>query len=376
MMLVSGKRFSGDSRLADIHNAVSAKAGLATWFSEFTPATRPDKEFMEALLWVFHAVGICCAVVGEYASYMSGVFATSDDVDIYVAYPLERKNDAAALLLRERHATDPTKFSLYEFTFELLLDRLFEPCEYMEYRVRWGDMENVIKIRCVDSLKPCGLRSNIDLVHFVWDSLVYYFLNYAITVGPCSPNGKVMYLCHYRAASNGRGSRACRACEEMMDGIYEVELQCVAPGQCSCIACRKQPPSLKASASEIVFRYLYDLPNFRFDQHTTYDLYSYVVNKLSDLSSVHLCPFQIPHTLVFKYYFTDLTSRRQYHEQCVTAVGPSQPQLVGTCRRRFTSRSRFVMMLITAKERLWCSHCEKVLFDIPHEVSCIRLRLY
>jgi hypothetical protein len=150
--------------------------------------------------------------------------------------------------------------------------------------------------------------------------LVYYFLNYAITVGLGSPSEKVMCLCHYRAANNGRGTRVCRACEAMMDGIYEVEPQCMAPNTCSCTACRRQPPSLKASASEIVFRYLYDIPNFCFDQNTTYDLYSYVVNKIRDLSSVHLCPFQTPHTLVFKYYCTDLTSQQLCHELCVTAL--------------------------------------------------------
>jgi hypothetical protein len=246
----------------------------------------------------------------------------------------------------------------------------------MEYRVCRGDMEKVIKIWCVESLKPCGPRSNIDLVHFVWDCLVYSFLNNAITVEPGSPSEKVMYLCHYRAASNGRGSRACRACEEMMDDIYEVELQCVAPDPCSCTACRRQPPSLKAFAFEIVFRYLYDLPNFRFDQNTTYDLCSYVVNKLRNLSSVRLCPFQTPHTLVFEYYCTDLTSWRQYHEQCATAVAPSSSQWVGTFRHSFTARSRFVLMIVTARERFWCSHCEKVRFDIAYEVPCIRLRLY
>jgi hypothetical protein len=224
---------------------------------------------MEVLLCVFHAVGICCTVVGEYASHMSWVFATSDAVYIYVAQPLEKTNHAAALLLRERKATYPTKFSLCEFTFELLCDRLFVPCEYMEYKVRRGDLEKVIKIRCVDSLKPWGPRSDIDLVHFVWDCLVYYFLNYAIIVGPSSPSEKVMYLCHYRAASNGRGTRACRACEDMMDGIYEVEPQCVPPNTSSCTTCRRQPPSLKVSAPESMFRYLCDLPNFPFDQNTT-----------------------------------------------------------------------------------------------------------
>jgi hypothetical protein len=271
-MLFSGRRFLGDSRLVDIHDAASTEVGSARWIPELIPASRPDKRFMEALLWVFHYAGICCAVVSEFASYMSGMFATSDDVDIYVAYPLERTNHAAALPLRERHTAYPTKFSLCEFTFELLCDRSFDPCEYMEYRVRRGDMEKVIKIRCVDSLKHGCPRSNIDLAHFVWDCFVYYFLNYAITVGPSSPSEKVMYLCHYRAASNGRGTRACRACEDMMDGIYEVEPQCVAPDPCSCTACRRQPPSLKASASESVFRYLCDLPNFRFDQNTPYDL--------------------------------------------------------------------------------------------------------
>jgi hypothetical protein len=83
-MLFRGRRFLERRRLADIHNAVSAEAGSATWVPEFIRATRPDKAFMEALLSVFHAVGICCAVIGKYASYMSGVFATSDYVDIYM----------------------------------------------------------------------------------------------------------------------------------------------------------------------------------------------------------------------------------------------------------------------------------------------------
>jgi hypothetical protein len=156
-----------------------------------------------------------------------------------------------------------------------------------------------------------------------------------------------MCLCHYRATSNARGSRACTACEEMMDDIYEVGLQCVAPHLCSCTSCQRKCPSLKASASETVFRYVYDLPNFRFDQNTTYDLYSYVVNKLHNLSSVPLCPFQTPHTLVFKYYCTDLTSRRLYHEQHATAVAPSQSQWLGTFRHSFSSSSRFVLMLVT-----------------------------
>jgi hypothetical protein len=76
-MLLSGRRFSGDSTLAYIHNAVNAEDGSAVWIPEFIPSTRRDKIFMEALLWAFHVAGICCKGVGEYASYMSGVFAAS-----------------------------------------------------------------------------------------------------------------------------------------------------------------------------------------------------------------------------------------------------------------------------------------------------------
>jgi hypothetical protein len=58
-MRLGGRAFSGEFRLAEIHNSVGAAS-----VSEFLPVDRTDRRFIEALLWIFHFCGLCCAVVG------------------------------------------------------------------------------------------------------------------------------------------------------------------------------------------------------------------------------------------------------------------------------------------------------------------------
>jgi hypothetical protein len=76
------------------------------------------------------------------------------------------------------------KFSICDLHFELIVDAMFVPCEYLMYKVRRGYTEKLLRIRCVDSFKPCGPWSSLDLVHFVWETFAPYFLNHAINVRP------------------------------------------------------------------------------------------------------------------------------------------------------------------------------------------------
>jgi hypothetical protein len=92
--------FAGTNKITDIHGAFCAEACNATWASEFIPAPdRPHMRFLLALLWVFHSAGMCCAVVGENATYMAGVFPNSYDIAIYVAYTLLINSDIANTIL-------------------------------------------------------------------------------------------------------------------------------------------------------------------------------------------------------------------------------------------------------------------------------------
>ena len=81
--------FSGECRLTDIHDSVQAEAGNATWTPEFHPVERPERRVLESLLWVFHLCGMCCAIVGDFATYMADKFASSSDVTTYVAFRLQ-----------------------------------------------------------------------------------------------------------------------------------------------------------------------------------------------------------------------------------------------------------------------------------------------
>jgi hypothetical protein len=58
--------------LIDTHEGIQAKAGNAMLIPEFQSTKQPKKHFVEALLWLFHYFGMCCAAVGDFATYMSG----------------------------------------------------------------------------------------------------------------------------------------------------------------------------------------------------------------------------------------------------------------------------------------------------------------
>jgi hypothetical protein len=85
---------------------------------------------------------------------------------------------------------------------------VFFPGQYLVYTVRRVDVAKLIKIHCIDSVYPCGPRSNLDVVYYVWDSFYHYFMNHAITVGPDSPSEKVMFLAHYKASNQSMWHRS------------------------------------------------------------------------------------------------------------------------------------------------------------------------
>jgi len=51
---------------------IQAKAGNATLIPEFQPTKRPERRFVESLPSLFHYFGMCCAVVGDFGTYIAG----------------------------------------------------------------------------------------------------------------------------------------------------------------------------------------------------------------------------------------------------------------------------------------------------------------
>jgi len=70
-----------------------------------------------------------------------------------------------------------------------------------------------LRIVFIDSVKPCGPRSNIDLTHYLWPTFEYCCANYAIVLLPSHTSGnKIVYARRYQPEIGGESTRLCGQC--------------------------------------------------------------------------------------------------------------------------------------------------------------------
>jgi len=69
----------------------------------------------------------------------------------------------------------------------------------------------------------------------------------------------------------------CLACVERYQRNIHHHNNCRRPDNCYCDICRSQPPSLRDSASHILFQCVLDLESFELTCYTTYSQYKYAV---------------------------------------------------------------------------------------------------
>jgi len=145
------------------------------------------------------------------------------------------------------------------------------PGRLIFYVVRYGQETGNPRIICVESTKPCNLRSNIDLIYYVWSTFDYYCANYAMCVLPSHTSGnKIVYVRHYIAEIGGESSRLCGKCECVTKNPrMHYSCDCKRPQKCTCVVCCKELLSLKSAASKIVFR-LQNEQITRFENKITY----------------------------------------------------------------------------------------------------------
>jgi len=83
----------------------------------------------------------------------------------------------------------------------------------IHYVIRCGEELRAVRIICIESVKPCGPRSNVDLIHSIWPTFVYYCVNYAMIVLPTrASSNKIVYVRHYQAEIGGETSGLCGQC--------------------------------------------------------------------------------------------------------------------------------------------------------------------
>jgi len=104
---------------------------------------------------------------------------------IYTAYHPQRLSPEIANLLQITHTP---AFSLESLDF-LFVPYYSRPGENIYYTVRHGSITIAVRIVCVDCVLPCGPRSYLNLVHFMWSTFAYYCSNSAIVVMPSRTSG-------------------------------------------------------------------------------------------------------------------------------------------------------------------------------------------
>ena len=364
MALLVDSKFSGSTLLTDTHDSTQCRAGKATWVRVFKPVVKDGSKLMaEGLLWSCYNLGLCCAIVGDFAVYIVGKLASPPNLlSIYVAYPPQKLSTETAILVQKQRTS---AFS-YGSVDLLFMEKYSIPGSNIFYTARYGGKTAPVRFFCVDCLETCGPRSSLDFVNCLWTTFAYYCTNFAMVVLPSQTSGnKLIYMRHYKAEIEGDESRVCSECLWRIPDIrLKYDTECRRPDQCTCTLCLKQPLSLKSAASEIVFRLVYSVDKFCFDQDTTYQQYTYAVRYGVTLSVEQLVPStSLPCVLTFQFIFYDDASLRQYHEHCASAVDVRNgTRWMDSLRYQLERPADFVGSVARLKSIFWCAHCEKALF--------------
>jgi len=155
------------------------------WLNEFVHAVEGSKRHTaEVLLWSFSTLGLCCAVAGEFAMYIGGKLASHPDlIIVYIAYHPQKRSSDISILLQLQHNlafSFDSFWNMSDFTI---------PGKLILYGIKYGEQTANLRIICTESTKPCTLRSNNDLTHYVWSIFDYYCTNYAMCVLPSHASG-------------------------------------------------------------------------------------------------------------------------------------------------------------------------------------------
>jgi hypothetical protein len=90
---------------------------------------------------------------------------------------------------------------------------------------------------------------------------------------------RLLNLTYYRTESDGwKASAHWNTCYKDYKRTLIPFCRCTNSINCSCNICRRQSPSLRDLAANVVYKYSFNLEHSELTQDMTYDLYVYAVN--------------------------------------------------------------------------------------------------
>ena len=106
------------------------------------------------------------------------------------------------------------KFTIGSFNFQFRSRGAFETyADFSAYEVSYEGVTLTFHLVLVDATVDCTTQECLNFVEFIWDnSKTFAFIKYAIVCVPLE-TPKILFLRHYRAASDGwRTYNHCAAC--------------------------------------------------------------------------------------------------------------------------------------------------------------------
>ena len=356
-MLLKEKSFHGSSSYIEKHKKLCMEAGSASWFPEFKLVNLTFLPILHKLLFIFYQFQLCCVLSGKFVYHIAGLVKNIPHLSVFVVL---NKSTLVEFIFR-RYPDIGEIFYFQSFKFRLI-DINYDICKYELTFDGDADFFMVTTFYGIDADSRCDYRSNVDFTHFIWQNFDRFSMcRHTITILPTdddSPNPdaslsetKLLFLKYYRAASDGwRDNMECNECAVNNRHYYDLISNCVEPN-CSCIICKRQPPSLRDICSSI---YLRDEQHFELNVHTTFDEYVYAVN-----SNVHLTKLIPPeHPKIMVFFKLDQLGNR-IHSHC-----PGESVWEGLLARIFDTPEHAVEALanVVQKNFFWCFFCGKGLF--------------
>ena len=261
-------------------------------------------------------------------------------------------------LLFRRLANPPDEFLIGGFKFVLAdADDELDICFYTVTRGESFSM--LISFFGIETPVQCGPPYNLNLAHFIWEySERLSFVKHAILLFPSNcRHPPLIFLKYYRARSDG-GSDVdeCQACTERYQEALRPFHNCELPNICHCNICTRQPPSLRDSASHILFKWVLDLERFELTCYTTYSQYDFAIVS-GRVDELHLLPPNFPR-IVIRFRFRTFENR--FHHHC-------QGELEWNTRMegKFLDMKSAIDSLDSKERQFWCEHCDKGFFFLP-----------
>ena len=128
--------------------------------------------------------------------YIGGILADHPGIiTVYIAYhPQKLCPEISALL--QISSTPAFSFDKLDFLYMPTYSR---QGSNVFYTVRFGNEITALLIAIVNSVKPCGQRSNINFTHYMRQTFAYLIINHAMVVLPSRTSGdKILYTRSYK----------------------------------------------------------------------------------------------------------------------------------------------------------------------------------